>query len=216
VPVDATATRERLLDEAERLFALHGVDGAQIRDIVRAAGQANDSAVHYHFQSREGLLGAICQRRITEMEPARARLLDEVAAAGGLDDLPALITTLIVPTAALLHTQEGRYFLGITAQLAGRAGIRTRTIPPPMITTTLRRQLDLVQAACSHVLPENVVLERIAIVIGMLTTALSDRASQLDSAAEPLLDHDDFVINLEAMIVAALLAPSAQGSPLTR
>ena len=206
MPVDASATRERILDEAERLFALKGVDGAQIRDIVRAAGQANDSAVHYHFQSRHGLLVAICERRIAEMEPERARLLAELEAADRLHDLPALVTTLIVPTAALLATQDGRYFLGITAQLAGRAGIRTGSVPEPMITTTLRRQLELIQAACTAVLPTEIVLERIAVVIGMLTAALADRAGQLDAGGATLLDHEAFVTNLEAMIVAALLA----------
>jgi AcrR family transcriptional regulator len=206
VPVDASATRERIMDEAERLFAVHGVDGAQIRDIVRAAGQANDSAVHYHFGSRQGLLVAICERKINEMEPERKGLLDELRAGDRLDDLPALITTLIVPTAALLATQDGRYFLGITAQLAGRAGIRSGTVPEPMITTTLREQLDLIHAACARSLPDAVVRERIAIVIGMLTAALADRAGVIESGHRPLLEHEAFVANLEAMIVAALLA----------
>jgi AcrR family transcriptional regulator len=152
VPVDASPTRERIMDEAERLFARRGVDGAQIRDIVRAAGQANDSAVHYHFGSRQGLLVALCERKIKEMEPERRRLLDDLAAEGRLDDLAALVTTLIVPTAALLATQDGRYFLGITAQLAGRAGIRTGTVPEPMLSTTLREQLDLIRVACEAVL----------------------------------------------------------------
>ena len=206
MPVDASATRERILDEAERLFALRGVDGAQIRDIVRSAEQANDSAVHYHFGSRQGLLVAICERKIIQMEPERRRLLDELKAAGRLDDLAALVTTLIVPTAALLDTQDGRYFLGITAQLAGRAGIRTGIVPEPMITTTLREQLDLIRIACARELPEPVVLERIAIVIGMLTAALAERAGVIDSGHPALLKHEAFVANLEAMIVAALLA----------
>ena len=206
VPADASATRERILAEAERLFALNGVDGAQIRDIVRAAGQANDSAVHYHFQSRHGLLTAICERKINQMEPERRRLLDEVKATGHLDDLPALVHSLIAPTADLLATQDGRYFLGITAQLAGRAGIRTGSVPAPMITTTLREQLDLIQAACARTLPVEVVRERVAIVIGMLTAALADRAGHLNAARPTLLDHDAFVVNLDAMIVAALTA----------
>ena len=194
------------MDEAERLFALRGVDGAQIRDIVRAAEQANDSAVHYHFGSRQGLLTAICERKINEMEPERKRLLDELRATDRLDDLPALVHTLIVPTAALLATRDGRYFLGITAQLAGRAGIRTGAVPAPMLSTTLREQLDLIRETCAANRPENTVLERIAIVIGMLTAALADRAGLIDAARPTLLDHDEFVANLEAMIVAALLA----------
>jgi AcrR family transcriptional regulator len=204
------------MDEAERLFALHGVDGAQIRDIVRAAGQANDSAVHYHFGTRHGLLTAICERKINDMEPERERLVVELQADGRLDDLPALVASLIDPTAALLATQGGRHFLGITAQLAGRAGIRTGTTPAPMITTTLRRQLDLIHDVCAISLPESLVRERIAIVIGMLTAALADRASRMDAGRKPLLDHDTFVSNLQAMIVAALQAPvAAQQAPAT-
>jgi AcrR family transcriptional regulator len=197
------------MDEAERLFALQGVDGAQIRDIVRAAGQANDSAVHYHFGSRHGLLTAICERKINDMEPERERLLSQLSAEGRLDDLPALIASLIEPTAALLGTQSGRHFLGITAQLAGRAGIRTGTVPAPMTTTALRRQLDLIHDVCAATLPEPVVRERIAIVIGVLTSALAERAGRIDGHRRAVLDHDGFVGNLEAMIVAALQAPAA-------
>lgn len=207
MPADASATRERIMDVAERLFAVKGVDGAQIRDILRVAGQANVSAVHYHFGSRYGLLTAVCERRINEMEPERKQLLDILRADDRLDDLPALVHTLIAPTAALLASQDGRYFLGITAQLAGRAGIRTGEIPDPMLTTTLREQLELIRTACSATQPADLVLERIAIVIGMLTAALADRAGLLDSGQSTLLDHDAFVANLEAMIVAALLAP---------
>ena len=71
--VDATGTRAKLLRAGERLFAEHGIHGAQMRDIVRAAGQANDSAVHYHFGSRDGLLAAICAQHIDAMEPERQR-----------------------------------------------------------------------------------------------------------------------------------------------
>ena len=194
------------MDEAERLFAIDGVDGAQIRDIVRAAGQANDSAVHYHFRSRYGLLAAVCERKISEMEPDRRQLLDELRAEGRLADLPSLVHSLVSPTAALLASQDGRYFLGIVAQLGGRAGIRTGELPPPMVSTTLSVQLDLISAACLATRPEPVVLERVAIVIGMLTAALAERAGLIDSQRPTLLEHDEFVANLEAMIVAALLA----------
>ena len=76
-----------------------------------------------------------------------------------------------------------------------------------MLSTALREQLELIRAACAATLPEDLVLERIAIVIGMLTSALADRASLIDSGRPTLLDHDAFVDNLESMIVAALLAP---------
>ncbi len=62
VPTDATATRAKLMAAGERVFAEHGIHGAQLRDIVRAAGQANDSAVHYHFGARARVVAASAVR----------------------------------------------------------------------------------------------------------------------------------------------------------
>lgn len=197
--------------EAERLFALEGVHGAQIREIVRAAGQANDSAVHYHFGSREGLLTAICERQIERMEPARRRWLETLDSDGRSGDLNALVVALIEPTSDLLHTQDGRYFLRITAQLAGQAGMRSRVEPAPLNSTALSDQLAMIASVCAEILPEELVRERLAIVIGTLTAALADRATVLDSGAAPLLEHARFTSNLEAMVTAALLAPITAG-----
>ena len=59
MPRDASETRERLLREAERLFASRGVHQATSREITEAAGQRNVSALTYHFGSRPSLLGAV-------------------------------------------------------------------------------------------------------------------------------------------------------------
>jgi AcrR family transcriptional regulator len=46
--------RERILREAERLFAEHGYRGVSIRDIAHACGMTN-AALYYHFSSKEDL-----------------------------------------------------------------------------------------------------------------------------------------------------------------
>jgi AcrR family transcriptional regulator len=204
--VDATGTRAKLLSAGERLFAEKGIHGAQMRDVVRAAGQANDSAVHYHFGSRDGLLAAICIRHIDAMEPARRRRLADQDAD---PSLATVIADLLRPTADLLGAQSGRYFLQITAQLAGHAGVRDGSVPPPVIGDALRTQLEQVQRKCGQHMPPELAGERIAIMIGTLTTALADRAAAIDAGAPLQLDHEAFVANLEAMLVAALLAPLA-------
>ncbi|MBN9618825.1 MAG: TetR/AcrR family transcriptional regulator, partial [Actinobacteria bacterium] len=94
VPAEANATRQKLLAAGERLFATRGIHGAQLRDIVRAAGQANDSAIHYHFGSRDGLLAAICARHLAEMEPERERRL---ATQGDEPDITVMVVDLIRP-----------------------------------------------------------------------------------------------------------------------
>ena len=49
-----TATRERLLDAAEMLFAHKGYNGITVREITRKA-QCNQAAVNYHFRSKKNL-----------------------------------------------------------------------------------------------------------------------------------------------------------------
>jgi AcrR family transcriptional regulator len=68
------ATRERLLDEAERLFAERGYDGTSLRALAEAAG-ANIAAANYHFRSKEGLLQAVVARAMAPVNAERDRRL---------------------------------------------------------------------------------------------------------------------------------------------
>ena len=202
--VDASDTRAKLIAAGERIFATDGIHGAQMRDIVRGAAQSNDSAVHYHFGSRQGLLRAICERHIEEMEPERRRRL---AAQDPSPGLAVVVADLLRPTAERLRTQPGRYFLRITAQLAGHAGVRTGAVPSPVMGPALIEQLEQVQRLCARTMPPELAGERIAIMIGALTAALADRAVGIEEGTTFAIDEAAFVENLEAMLVAALQAP---------
>lgn len=74
-------TRERLIETAERLFATEGVYGVSLREIVRASGARNVTALQYHFGDRHGLLRAVLERHRAEVESARHALLDAYEAA---------------------------------------------------------------------------------------------------------------------------------------
>jgi AcrR family transcriptional regulator len=68
-------TRDRLLDAAQELFARTGSWTTPLARVVRAAGQRNESAVQYHFGSREELIYALIERdRAREMQERQARL----------------------------------------------------------------------------------------------------------------------------------------------
>lgn len=56
-------SRLKIIKTAERLYAINGIDATSIREINKAAGQRNGSAVQYHFGNREGLLEAITALR---------------------------------------------------------------------------------------------------------------------------------------------------------
>lgn len=74
------ATRNALMDAAERLFAENGLEGASVRDITKAA-KANLGSVNYHFGTKDGLIMAVFSRRLKPLNGRRLALLDAVEAA---------------------------------------------------------------------------------------------------------------------------------------
>jgi AcrR family transcriptional regulator len=53
--------KRKLLLAAIHLFAEHGVDSVSLRMINREAGHRNNSALHYHFGSKLGLIEALAE-----------------------------------------------------------------------------------------------------------------------------------------------------------
>jgi AcrR family transcriptional regulator len=85
----AEATRERILDAAEALFAEGGYDGASMRDVALGAG-VKLAVITYHFGLKDQLFEAVVERRASVMNTRRIRHLTEaVEAAGGDAVAPA-------------------------------------------------------------------------------------------------------------------------------
>lgn len=78
----SAATRERILDAAEKLFAERGYHGVSIRDVTGAA-EVDVALVSYHFGSKQGLLEAVFLRRAADLNDERLALLDAVLAQSG-------------------------------------------------------------------------------------------------------------------------------------
>lgn len=64
---DALATRNTLLDAAERLFQRQGVSGTSLQHIAAAAG-ASRGAVYWHFKDKADLFNAMMERATLPME----------------------------------------------------------------------------------------------------------------------------------------------------
>lgn len=91
-----TDARERILLAAERLIAERG-SAVPLRDIALAAGQRNNSAVQYHFGSRDGLIEAVVEYRMPALDARRLELLADHEAAGHADGPRALVEILARP-----------------------------------------------------------------------------------------------------------------------
>jgi len=67
--------RERILDAAEKLFALQGYHGTSMREIATEAGM-RVALVTHHFQSKELLLARVVERRAIHLNATRIEGLD--------------------------------------------------------------------------------------------------------------------------------------------
>lgn len=196
---DATETRARLLRAGEQRFARDGVAGAKLSDIVRDAGQRNDSAVGYHFGSRQGLLAAIVAKHMAAMEEHRE-------APGEDADLHDVVEAIVVPTAALLATDDGRDFLRITAQLADWSGIGTGHPNDVLTGTVLGTQLARLHALLEPEVGAALARERSALLVTFLTAALAERARSREAGVRQRLGHERFVRHVVDVLSGGLTA----------
>ena len=110
-------TPTRILDVAERLFGQNGLDNVSMREIVRGSGQANLSAVNYHFGSREALIGALLARRIHTINELRHQRLDELEASGRDAGVHAIVAATVGAVAETVRTtQWGSDYIRVIAQ----------------------------------------------------------------------------------------------------
>lgn len=100
--MDASDTKTRLLDAAERLFAERGIDSTSLRMITAEAG-ANLASIHYHFGSKEALIREVFTRRVQGMNEARLQRLDALETSSGrkAPAVEAIIEAFIAPVLAV-------------------------------------------------------------------------------------------------------------------
>jgi len=122
-----SASGLRIVLAAERLFAFHGIDGVSLRQISAEAGSSNNSAVHYHFGSKEGLIAAIFHHRLPQLISER-RLL---TARCDPDDLRSRFEAQFLPVLNLAEAPDNHYvsFVEQVQRRAMTSGPRQPRLP---------------------------------------------------------------------------------------
>ena len=169
------ATRQRILDTAERHFALYGFAGTSLRGITRDA-RVNVAAIHYHYGSKEQLLGATMERIVAPVNAERLRLLDEaIAAAGGAPSVEAILSAFLCPDLILIRD------LGDRGVMMARFSGRSSTEPGEVVARVLRgifgdlgdRFIDALAVAVPDV-PRSELAWRLRCVVAIITYLLAN------------------------------------------
>jgi AcrR family transcriptional regulator len=201
----AEDTREKLLDAAARLFAERGIEVVSLAEIVRAAGQRNASALHYHFGSRDAVLTALLERHIPAIRERRLELLDAARADGEVRTAAEAIVRPVTEFA-----QRGwreRAYLRYGSELAQQVDRFGPEVQAALHETSGYEAWDLLRSRCPK-LPTKIWTERRAICTAFIGRAAADRAAQLDRGGQhPVLSDNAFVDNLVDMVVGAMTAP---------
>jgi AcrR family transcriptional regulator len=206
---DASDTRERLVTEARRLFALEGVHRVKVADIVSAAGQRNPSALTYHFGSRGGVLREILDRHNEPIDAERGRYLELL---GPEPSTRELVATLLRPYSTQLDTLEGRQYLRIVAQIGGEVAGSDFDVGS-VAGVNLQRVFHVLLERPAGLAPE-LRRDRLLGAVILMTGSMAERARHIDAGDRVTPDAEHYLTNLADMLVALLDAPP--GDPLPR
>jgi AcrR family transcriptional regulator len=107
ITLPLSATKQRLLDAAEHLFAERGFEAVSVRDITGAAG-LNVAAVNYHFASRETLIGLVVSCRMGPVLKERLARLETVEKrwAGKAAPLEEILEAMLRPLAGNIRKSD--------------------------------------------------------------------------------------------------------------
>lgn len=149
---DEPTKRDRILREAERLFALQGFHGASMRDIATAAG-VGVSIVVYHFETKQNLYRALFERHkwLFEQRVAELHAITDFAAP---DVVERIVAAFVMPVMQLQAKPEGRYYSLLTVREASDPQEAERGIIRDYYDPMAREFIASLQRALPHKSPE--------------------------------------------------------------
>lgn len=165
-------TAERILDAAEKLFALNGFHSTSMRAITGEA-KVNLAAVNYHFGSKESLLEEVIKRRLIPLNVIRSEALTAVqkqaAAENRLPECSDVLKAFVVPTIRFCYEKPGAtHFSALVVRSMSDADATVRTIFFQYILPLFKQWSVLLCEAMPEVDPKTVFF-RLQFVIGATT-----------------------------------------------
>ncbi len=208
-PERTEETRVRIIETAERLFALHGIEGVSTRQIVLESGQKNNSAVAYHFGSSKALVRAIFKHRSSVIDADRARMIAAMNGGVGLLTLEDLVIAIVAPVVRFMATQSPSYYMRFTReamQSMGRPALGATILFVPAYRSVFLKGLTLLDHL-SIPLKKNRLIMVAEFYVQQLASweeiAMTPAGDDAQDAAPPLTDFASDVIETSISMLAA-------------
>jgi len=200
------------MDAAEQMIAEHGLNGVSNRAIMKEAG-VNSAALHYHFNSREGLIEAVVVRYghiPTKDGLQMIRTFEEQERSPSISEI---VDIFVDPFIHLLREkgESGRRFLRFVARLRSDRNYTTRDVEYKHFPEIIDRLETWTRDACAEV-PDDERELRMTMVLDTVFQTLSTA----DFMTREWMDDEQdeqlrrLVAQLKSFLVAGLAAPPAE------
>lgn len=205
-------TKNQIKEAAQMLFARHGVEGVTVQQIVAAAGQRNNAALHYHFGSKEELIRQLIVDGAEVLEGRRQDMLQAMEVRGGPKSIREVVLILVMPVVELADDPRWRGYIRFTSNL--QASDRET------LRAALNNKWNAGYVACfAHLkrmipLPAELVEQRLtlfAIYANAILSAREEALEKLRSKKNRLWDKRYTIENILDTLEATLVSvPSAK------
>lgn len=208
---DYSPGARKLILAAERLFGQHGIDNVSLRQIVAAAGQANNYAVQHHFGSKEGLIEAIFTVRMAVLDAARLKMLNELKAENDLTP-KRIIWAIMQPILDAFDEKERHLYADFMFHLFHRNKVQAGSIMSGNLPTyssfapAVKELNDLLRKKLSH-LPIGVFNTRYRLAAELFLSGLIERKRLHINKGQTYPSQDLFWRDMLTLTVAIFEAP---------
>ncbi len=210
-----TNTKERILNSAEYLFANKGLRDTSVRDITSQA-DVHLAAVNYHFESKDGLVKAVMERRIELLNRQRLELLNTFEKQFGSERVPIEYALYALLYPGIHMCFEKPHFLKIAGQIVSHPDEETYLIFVSHFEDVFSRFKDVFVVSLPHVSEEE-LMWRIHFLIGsMIHTWTNHSWLQRFSGGVCKLKEQENIINMLIAFCAAGLKAQEYIHPLPR
>jgi AcrR family transcriptional regulator len=191
------------------LFAERGLGGVSVKDITRAAGARNESALHYHFGGVDALIREVFAKRYREIERVRVARLAELRLDETGDGIEAVLEAGIAPFMAACLKEDGRLYARFCVQLATDPRLDIADLISDIGMPSLKTMRSLLVSRLRGI-PNAVLVTRLrrTLVISLILAA--DYARQIELGTAPPIE--DAIREAAATLGGFLRAPSPKAA----